>query len=838
MKLTDLIQQTKKLVPTSRFFRDHYPDHFYENGNCRCPFHDDDKDPRKNGRSLQIDEKFAYCHGCETKKDVIDLCQEFYSLSTAKEACDKLIEEYSLQINEPKTKFKDRIVEIDDYKDENGVVLSQKVRLKDPKDFRQRPPDPKPGESWSIKGIRVVLFRLPELLEHQDRPIWLVEGEKDVKNLAKCGFLATTSPTKGGWTKWVETWNFHEPLRDRDVIICPDYDKIDKKLGYRVGWRYAEEVAQTLIGFSKSVKLVLLPDISEGQDISDFIELHGADKATELLLKLVENADVLTEPPQLTKAKPGFEKEKQSQSRRPLEARPSLSDEDEQALCDKIVQGIEDIPADTPPLALSDKLKPLLQDLTALPEGKSEVILTRTIKDRFGLKFNEVNAYRRQLRSQSSETEMSDLPTGKLFRPLPYVKKILATYRVICVGGDFLYWSKEDGYYRRWPAEQITGLLIQWVGDKIRTAYIREIKELLAELTTKNQEELRPPDLVCLKNKILNYETGDLLDHTPDLYFTSQFPVDFDPNAKSENYDAFLSRALADPKEQNLWHEAGGYTFCRDTRYQVAFLLMDDDIGSTGKSTLVEILQRILGAWNYSTIRLAELASKFKLADLTGKHANTSSEVNVKEFLDDSIVKQLISGEELLVEQKYKPPHPLRNFAKLFVTANRFPNTYDCGNPFHRRWIVLKFQHRFPRQGEPGNIPRFAYTLSQAELNAVFVKMVEGLKRLHSNKGFTLPESTIAAKEEFRRATNPVADFAHECLTLTDRQSGICLKDCHDEYKRWYEENIGGTKWLRKRRFRRDLEATVGRDFCEDPATHARILRGVFIRTQEDRYEV
>jgi|GEM_PF-3162853 len=299
MELTDLIQEIKKAVPANRFFADHWPDNWatLKGKLCLCPFHED-----KETLSLQIDEKFAYCHGCGTKKDVIDLCQDFYWLSTPKEACDKLIEEYHLEhLIEKAIPFKDRIEKIYDYPDENRVVLSQKVRLKDPKNFLQRPPNPKPGKKWgSIKGIRVVLWRLPELMENLQQPIWLVEGEKDVENLMALGFLATTSPTKGGWAKYVAEWAFHEVLRDRDIIICPDYDKIDKKLGYRVGWRYAEDVAKTLIGFSESVKLVLLPDISEGQDVSDFIELHGADKAKKLLLELADNAPALTEPPKLT----------------------------------------------------------------------------------------------------------------------------------------------------------------------------------------------------------------------------------------------------------------------------------------------------------------------------------------------------------------------------------------------------------------------------------------------------------------------------------------------------------------------------------------------------------
>ena len=46
--------------------------------------------------------------------------------------------------------------------DANGTLLFQCVRLKDPKDFRQRRPDrnEKRGWAWNLKGVRLVPFQL------------------------------------------------------------------------------------------------------------------------------------------------------------------------------------------------------------------------------------------------------------------------------------------------------------------------------------------------------------------------------------------------------------------------------------------------------------------------------------------------------------------------------------------------------------------------------------------------------------------------------------------------------------------------------------------------------
>ena len=84
-----------------------------------------------------------------------------------------------------------------DYNDEGGTRLFQVLRfepLNGPKEFRQRTgPD---QEIWSIKGVCIVPFMLPELLADmgQGRTVFITEGEKDVLSLRARGVPATTIP--------------------------------------------------------------------------------------------------------------------------------------------------------------------------------------------------------------------------------------------------------------------------------------------------------------------------------------------------------------------------------------------------------------------------------------------------------------------------------------------------------------------------------------------------------------------------------------------------------------------------------------------------------------------
>jgi putative DNA primase/helicase len=157
---------------------------------------------------------------------------------------------------------KPRIVGSYDYRDEAGQLLFQVVRY-EPKDFRQRRPKPGGGWDWSVKGVRVVPYRLPELLAESTRVVVVVEGEKDVDNLSGIGVLATCNA--GGAGKW--TAAHAEFLRGRNVIVLPDNDDSGRK--------HAEQVARSLQGIAASVRIMELPGLPPKGDVSDWLVRGG-----------------------------------------------------------------------------------------------------------------------------------------------------------------------------------------------------------------------------------------------------------------------------------------------------------------------------------------------------------------------------------------------------------------------------------------------------------------------------------------------------------------------------------------------------------------------------------
>ena len=179
-----------------------------------------------------------------------------------------------------KNASKGQIVAEYDYRDAQGKVLFQVVRYQ-PKDFRQRHPDPDhPGQwIWKMKGVKRVLYRLPEIIAaaKDGETVFLCEGEKDVAAMVQNGFSATCNP--GGAGKW--DGSYTHLLNGADVVIVSDKDT--------PGREHAAMVAGKLIGQAERTRVIELPDVN-GKPVKDAHDFFAAGGTAEELRDLVQSA--------------------------------------------------------------------------------------------------------------------------------------------------------------------------------------------------------------------------------------------------------------------------------------------------------------------------------------------------------------------------------------------------------------------------------------------------------------------------------------------------------------------------------------------------------------------
>jgi putative DNA primase/helicase len=229
-----------------------------------CPAHDDDNPSlsvtARRGKVL------VHCHaGC-----------------TVDAVCAAAgIEPKDLFLPEPpKSTQRKRIANAYDYRDESGELLYQTVRYQ-PKEFRYRRPDGSGGWVWNLTGVRLVPYRLPELLAADPGfPVFIVEGEKDVDALRAVGVTATCNPM--GALKWRDEYS--DCLKGIDCVILPDNDD--------PGRQHAHLVAQSLLQHADQISILELPGLPDKGDVSDWL---AAGNTNEDLFALLSGAKVITQ---------------------------------------------------------------------------------------------------------------------------------------------------------------------------------------------------------------------------------------------------------------------------------------------------------------------------------------------------------------------------------------------------------------------------------------------------------------------------------------------------------------------------------------------------------------
>jgi 5S rRNA maturation endonuclease (ribonuclease M5) len=164
-----------------------------------------------------------------------------------------------------KQKRKLTLTDTYEYRDASGALVFQKQRFVDEdgrKTFVQRRIDPETGE-WvrNLDGIEKILYNLPMVVSAiaEKKPIWVVEGEKDVETLVERGIVATTMP--GGAGKWLDS--FTETLSGAEIVLVADNDE--------PGMAHASAVVEKLTAAGCSVT-AKISRVKHKADVTDHIE--------------------------------------------------------------------------------------------------------------------------------------------------------------------------------------------------------------------------------------------------------------------------------------------------------------------------------------------------------------------------------------------------------------------------------------------------------------------------------------------------------------------------------------------------------------------------------------
>lgn len=306
-------------------------------------------------------------------------------------------------------------------------------------------------------------------------------------------------------------------------------------------------------------------------------------------------------------------------------------------------------------------------------------------------------------------------------------------------------------------------------------------------------------EIVVFNNCVLDTNTMKTYEHGKEWAQVTKLDYDYNPHTNIFLWYKFLNEVLPDRDMQKILQQFLGAVFVDRNLAKIETMLILKGSGSNGKSVVFETVMGVLGRDNVSNFGLGVLVGggdrKMNVASMNGKRLNYCSEIQIKEFGNNSdSLKALISGEPIEARQIYGTNFTARNIPLLMANANRLPYIKDISHGMARRLCVIDFKVEIPKEKQNKSLASDLV----AEYPGIFNWIMEGKRDFVANK-YKLPITSDLdeALEEYKSETDSVLAFMQDmryARTANIKETDIIprwllLGKLYDDYLRWCTRN-------------------------------------------------
>ena len=343
----------------------------------------------------------------------------------------------------------------------------------------------------------------------------------------------------------------------------------------------------------------------------------------------------------------------------------------------------------------------------------------------------------------------------------------------------------QDGIYRR-DTEYIERAMIANV-PRLTAQNRSEVLKYL-NLIVDDNKRLADSEFIAFNNTIYNISTDERLDFSPNIVICNKIPHNYNPNAYSEVADRTLNKVACQDKQiRALLEEVIGYTFYRRNELRKAFILTGEK--ANGKSTFIDMIANLLGHENIVGLDLNELGDRFKTAELFGKLANLGDDIGDDFISNPAVFKKVVSGDMVNAERKGQNPFDFANYAKMIFSANEIPRIKDKTGAVLDRLIIVPFNAKFSKT-DPDFDPYIKDKLRSEEVMEYLINIgIEGLRRVLSNKGFTVSDSIKESIDDYNLTNNPILQYLSEEGVRRSDLLGEEVKEFYRQYQAFCYSN-------------------------------------------------
>ena len=291
------------------------------------------------------------------------------------------------------------------------------------------------------------------------------------------------------------------------------------------------------------------------------------------------------------------------------------------------------------------------------------------------------------------------------------------------------------------------------------------------------------PMQLCVGNGVIDLVSGKLLEPNPAMRHSKMAGVSYDAHASCPSFTQFLKDIFPDDLElRGYVQKVVGYTLTGSTKEQCLFMFLGG--GANGKSTLVNVLTKLMGDYAANTAANTLMASNSNqvgddLIRLAGARYITAAETEHGQRFAEAKIKSFTGGDMISARPLYGEWVDFQPIGKIFLTTNNRPEIRGSDDGIWRRMVEVPFNRQFTADEQDKEL--MAALLK--ELPGILNWAIEGCLRWQA-EGLIAPQSVMASVTEYRTEMDTICSFlAEECMVAPHER--IQVGSLYQQYADW-----------------------------------------------------
>jgi putative DNA primase/helicase len=322
-----------------------------------------------------------------------------------------------------------------------------------------------------------------------------------------------------------------------------------------------------------------------------------------------------------------------------------------------------------------------------------------------------------------------------------------------------------------------------------------------AELPVKYENFDADENILAFKNGCLNLKTMEFSGHAPENMASISINSEYNPSAKAEKWENFLSQIQPDSEIREFIQRLSGlFLLSGNPSQRVAFF---HGQGGNGKSVFIDTWSKILGGLACKLPTTAIMSSKNggggdmaqrELFRARAARLAYVTETDAGDTINVSLVKDF-SGEEKVTARKIYGS-TIEYYPKFFpvIIGNNLPKVKTQDYGIWRRLLLVPFLVIIP---ESQRIDKEILTRQFLSESAGIINWaLAGLADYREN-GLRVPKAVSAATADYKTSSDILTEFIGDEIEFFQAGTDISIStaDAYLAFQSWLNENGSESEW-------------------------------------------